>query len=168
MSMNRNFIEVHLRGLAVSPSGGSPLALLLDHDEKRGLSIPMGPSGAADIILNMEGISQAQLPTHDLLASIFTEGGFVLEEAAIFRRGRGPIEAHILYSREGTQRVRDLSPSDAIALALRLKAPIFAATCLLSPSREAEESLRFASGASAGGTPAPYYYRCSNLSDSSS
>ncbi len=166
MNMNKNFIEVHLRGLAVSPDRGSPLALLLDRDEKRGLSIPMGASGAADIILNMEGINQAQLPTHDLLASIFTEAGFKLEGCALYRRGKKPIEAHILYSSEGKKRSRVLSPSDAIALALRLKAPIFVAACLLSTSTEAEESLRFVSG-SAGDTSA-YYYHCSDLSNSSS
>lgn len=156
--MDKDFIEVRVRSLAVARDGGMPMVLLLDKGETLGLSLPVGPAEAGAIITELEGLCPPSPLTHDLLASIFREGGFSLDRAELYGERTSDAMARLVYRRGFSRRSRSLRPSDALALALRLKAPVYALRPLLASRREAEEALHFA----AGSAPSPYYYHCSS------
>jgi bifunctional DNase/RNase len=155
--MDKDFIEVRVSGLAVAPEDGMPMVLLLDKEEKLGLSLPIGPAEASAIITELEGLCPPGPLTHDLLASVFREGGFSLERVELFGERASDATSRLVYRRGLSRRSRSLRPSDALALALRLEAPVYARRPLLASRREAEEAMHFAIGRA----PAPCYYRCS-------
>lgn len=153
--MDKDFIEVRVRGLAVASDGGLPMVFLLDPEGESGLSLPVGPTEAGAIISELEGLCPPRPLTHDLLASIFTEGGFSLERAELYGERPGDAAARLVYRRGLSRRRRELRPSDALALALRLGAPVYARRPLLASRSEAEEALHFASAS----RPASRFYR---------
>lgn len=163
--MKQDFVEVRVHGVSVGPGEGAPMVLLLDGKGEAGLPVPVGPFEASAIIIELEGISPPRPLTHDLLAELFREGGLSLERAELygelgsggwrglpdslglafpeggFRAAGAPL-ARLVYRRGLRRREREVRPSDAIALALRLGAPICAERGLLGSRAEAEAAMR--------------------------
>lgn len=138
--MSKELVEVRVHGVAVDGGDGLPVVLLLDPSASSGLPLQVGPFEASAIIIELEGIAPPRPLTHDLLATFFREGGLRLERAELFgSRDTGP-QARLVYRRGLRRRSREVRPSDAIALALRLRAPICAEACLLDSREEAEEA----------------------------
>jgi bifunctional DNase/RNase len=121
--------SVELRVRAVRIEGGEPTAVLEDPETGRRLEIPIGPFEASAVILELEGIVPPRPLTHDLLAQVFKEAGFRLESAELY--GDGGARARLTYSRGSARAEKEVRPSDALALALRLGAPITARSSLL-------------------------------------
>jgi uncharacterized protein len=129
--MNKNDVVLAVDGVAAGFGDEAPLVVLHDARKSSSLRIPVGPAEASAIILELEGISPYRPLTHDLLASFFQYHGFRLESAEIYDSqpndfGGERFLARICYRRGIKRWKRDVRPSDAIALALRLKAPILA------------------------------------------
>ena len=101
-----------------------PIVILEDRVTDRRLMIPVGPFEASAIILEMEGISVPRPLTHDLLADFFEEGGFHLDEVEFFSEDVSGIRSRLLYRKGLREFVKEVRPSDALALALRLDAPL--------------------------------------------
>ncbi len=138
--MSKGLVEVRVHGVAVDGGDGMPVVLLLDPTACSGIPLQVGPSEASAIIIELEGISPPRPLTHDLLATFFREGGLRLDRAVLFgSRETGP-RARLVYRRGLQRRDREVRPSDAIALALRLKAPICAEAGLLDSREDAEEA----------------------------
>jgi bifunctional DNase/RNase len=108
-----------------------PIVILEDRVTDRRLTIPVGPFEASAIILEMEGISVPRPLTHDLLADFFEEGGFHLDEVEFFSEDVSGIRSRLLYRKGLREFVKEVRPSDALALALRLDAPLRSETSLL-------------------------------------
>lgn len=131
--MNKDFVPVSVHGLTVGTGDAMPLVLLYDNSGDSALAVPVGPFEASAIILELEGIAPPRPLTHDLLAEFFREGGLSLDRAELHgARSEGP-RARLVYRRGLRRAVKEVRPSDALALALRLKAPICVERSLLGP-----------------------------------
>ncbi len=124
-----SFGSVELRVRSVRIDNGEPRVLLEDRETGLGLEIPVGPFEASAVILHLEGIVPPRPLTHDLLAQLFEESGLSLESVELF--GEGGERARLSYRKEDDRREKEVRPSDALALALRLGAPIKADAALL-------------------------------------
>lgn len=127
--MEKVSIELRIRG--VSLEDDEPVVLLTDRLTDRRLMVPVGPFEASAIILELEGIAAPRPMTHDLLADIFTEGGFSLDAAELFGDASGGIRARLAYRKGLRKFEKEVRPSDALALALRLGARLRAEVELL-------------------------------------
>jgi uncharacterized protein len=127
--MKNGFTELRVRG--VSMENDEPVVILEDRATDRRLQIPVGPFEASAIILELECISPPRPLTHDLLAQFFAEGGFSLDEVELFGESSGDARARLSYSKGLRRYEKDVRPSDALALALRLDAPVFAEAGML-------------------------------------
>lgn len=146
--MKKTDIELTVRGIAAGFGDESPLIVLQDERKSASLRIPVGPYEASSIILELEGIAPFRPLAHDLLASLFRDHGFLLQFARICDalpddEGGERFLARIRYRKGLRSWEKDVRPSDAIALALRLKAPILASREFL----DRRESFRLAAAA---------------------
>lgn len=132
--MEKVILELRIRG--VSMEKGEPIVILEDRRTERRLQVKVGPFEASAIILELEGISSPRLLTHDLLAEIFEEGGFNLEGAELFGDSAEGLRARLSYSKGPRSYEKEVRPSDALALALRLDAPILASFGLLDGAKK--------------------------------
>jgi bifunctional DNase/RNase len=128
--MRKTLLELHIRG--VSLEKGEPIVILEERRTKRRLHVKVGPFEASAIILELEGISSPRPLTHDLLAEIFKEGGFSLDGVELFGYSAELSRAKLSYSKSLHSFEKEVRPSDALALAQRLKAPIFASPDILA------------------------------------
>jgi len=110
---------------------GEPIVILEERRTERRLQVKVGPFEASAIILELEGISSPRPLTHDLLAEIFEEGGFSLDRVELFGDSAELSRAKLLYSKSLRNYEKEVRPSDALALALRLQAPVFASPDML-------------------------------------
>ena len=132
--MDKNFVVMSVSGVSIEGDDALPVVMLReDRDHGEGaLSVTVGPFEASAILLELEGISPPRPLTHDLLADLFREAGMELERAEIFGLPDEGPRARLVYRRGLSRRIKEVRPSDALALALRLKAPICADRDLLS------------------------------------
>ena len=138
--MAADLVEVHVHRVVIDGGDGLPVVVLLDRDRDAGLALPVGPFEASAIIMELEGISPPRPLTHDLLAELFRESGFSLDRAELFGAGEGGPRARLRYRRGLWSRMREVRPSDAVALALKLGSPICAQRALLDTRAHAEEA----------------------------
>ncbi len=133
-------LELRIRGVYMEDE--QPIVILEDRVTDRKLMVPVGPFEASAIILEMEGISSPRPLTHDLLAQFFEEGGFTLEEALFFGDSADEVRARLVY-RKGLRRfVKELRPSDALALAMRLGGPLRVESSLIEKQESCAEPWR--------------------------
>jgi bifunctional DNase/RNase len=117
---------MRLRILGISMENDEPIVILEDRATDRRLQIPVGPFEASAIILALECISPPRPLTHDLLAVFFEEGGFSLDQVELFGDPDSGSRARLLYRKGLRKYEKEVRPSDALALALRLDAPVIA------------------------------------------
>jgi uncharacterized protein len=123
-----------LRVRGISMESDEPIVILEDRATDRRLAIPVGPYEASAIILELECISTPRPLAHDLLAYFFLEGGFCLDEVELFGDS-GPASRAKLSYRRGLRRFeKEVRPADALALALRLNAPVVAESSMFARS----------------------------------
>jgi uncharacterized protein len=122
--MKNGFTGLRIRG--VSMEKDEPVVILEDRATDRRFRIPVGPFEATAIILELECISPPRPLTHDLLADFFEEGGFSLEDVVLFGEPGPGSRARLSYRKGLRKYEKEVRPSDALALALRLDAPVFA------------------------------------------
>ncbi|MDW7740335.1 MAG: bifunctional nuclease family protein [Bacillota bacterium] len=108
--------------------GGNFLVLLMDDEEKKVLPISIGPLEAQAIALVLQGETPPRPLTHDLLKTFCEQLGAVVEKIVITDIKDSTFYAEIYMKHNGVDLIFDSRPSDAIALALRVEAPIFMAT----------------------------------------
>ena len=111
--------------------GGNFLVLLMDDEEKKVLPISIGPLEAQAIALILQGEEPPRPLTHDLLKSVCEKLGGVMEKAVITDIRENTFYAEIYLQHNNETIVVDSRPSDAIALALRFKAPVYMITKLI-------------------------------------
>ncbi|MDY6826146.1 MAG: bifunctional nuclease family protein [Bacillota bacterium] len=111
--------------------GGNFLILLMDEEEKKVLPISIGPLEAQAIALVLQDEIPPRPLTHDLLKSVCERLGAVMEKVVITDIKESTFYAEIYFQQNGETLVIDSRPSDAIALALRLEAPIYMETRLI-------------------------------------
>ncbi|MFQ5853610.1 MAG: bifunctional nuclease family protein [Candidatus Binatia bacterium] len=142
MMKKSDSIEMAVAGLTLDPVTKTPIVILKDPDNKLNLPIWIGLLEATAMATELEGIKMARPMTHDLLKSILTELGGSVELVEITELKENTYYAAIYLNIAGRQTTIDSRPSDAIALALRCKSPIYVAKAVLEASsilQQAEE-----------------------------
>jgi hypothetical protein len=128
-------VSLKIRGFLLDRDN-MPIVMLAEETGQRVLPIWIGPSEASAIIVELERIRPPEPLTHDLLAVLFLRHGLRMERLEIYGRPGGcGCAARIVY-RHGLRRCTlETRPSDGLALAVRLGAPILGAEELLSASQ---------------------------------
>jgi bifunctional DNase/RNase len=118
-------IEMKIKGLVVDPLSKMPIVVLEDPKSERILPIWIGVFEANAIALRIENIVTPRPMTHDLLKSFLEKSGINIERIVVNDVRDNTFYAMIHCLHNGNPLVIDSRPSDAIALALRVEAPIF-------------------------------------------
>jgi uncharacterized protein len=119
-------IELNLVGVRVELPSNQPIVLLREREGERYLPIWIGQSEASAIAIAMQGMITPRPMTHDLMKNLLEEMGVHIERIVITELKDGTFYATIQMSRNGSAYEVSSRPSDAIALAVRVNAPIFA------------------------------------------
>ena len=118
------WVEMKVRGLALDPVSNMPIIILRDEEEKRSLPIWVGIFEANAIALELEKISTPRPMTHDLIKNILESVEAKVEKIVVNDLRDNTFFA-LIHLRLGEEEITvDSRPSDAIALALRVGAPI--------------------------------------------
>ena len=124
-------IEVRVAHLGLDRDDNSPVVVLQEMNGERVLPIWIGPAEASAIAMELAGVKFARPLTHDLLKQIIVGLGAELSRVNITRVHDNTYFAELMIQRADHIFQVDARPSDSIAIALRLKAPIFADAALL-------------------------------------
>ncbi|HEU5049688.1 MAG TPA: bifunctional nuclease family protein [Gemmatimonadales bacterium] len=131
--------EVTVAHLGVDRTTNSPVVILREKDGSRVLPIWIGPAEASAIAMELQGVKSQRPLTHDLLKQVILGLGGALRRVVISGVKENTYFAELLIHREDHVFQVDARPSDSIALALRLDAPIFASDGLLDPGADESE-----------------------------
>jgi bifunctional DNase/RNase len=118
-------IEMTIKGLMIDPITNMPIVILKDKGGERVLPIWVGVFEANAIALQIENIATPRPMTHDLLRNILSEIEADVLRIVVSDLRDNTFYAMIYLDRGGSTIAIDARPSDAIALALRTKAPIY-------------------------------------------
>ena len=114
-----------IKGLMIDPITKMPIVILKDKGGERVLPIWVGVTEANAIALQIENIATPRPMTHDLLRNILLEIEAEVLRIVVSDLRENTFYAMIYLDRAGDTIAIDARPSDAIALALRTKAPIY-------------------------------------------
>ena len=119
--------EMEVMGVAPDPESGAPLVFLRAKQDKRELSMFIGPFEAQGIILPLQGMRLPRPYTHDLMLEVIHRLKARVKRVIITEMRDDMYIANLILDAQGQEVVLDSRPSDAIALALRENVPILAA-----------------------------------------
>ena len=128
-------LEMKVKGLTIDPLTNMPIVILKDLEEERALPIWVGIFEANAIALEMESVPTPRPMTHDLIKNILEGIQAEVSRIVVNDLQDNTFYAVILLSFNGTEVTIDARPSDAIALALRVDAPIYVAKKVLDEAR---------------------------------
>jgi hypothetical protein len=117
-------IEMTIKGLMVDPVTNMPIVILKDRAGERVLPIWVGIFEANAIALQIENIATPRPMTHDLLRNVISDLDGKVDQVVVSDLKDNTFFAIIYLTVKGERVVIDSRPSDAIALALRTRAPI--------------------------------------------
>jgi hypothetical protein len=117
-------IEMTIKGLMVDPVTNMPIVILKDRAGERVLPIWVGIFEANAIALQIENIATPRPMTHDLLRNVISDLDGTVDQVVVSDLKDNTFFAIIYLTVKGERIVIDSRPSDAIALALRTRAPI--------------------------------------------
>ncbi|PYR90009.1 MAG: hypothetical protein DMF84_22505 [Acidobacteria bacterium] len=118
-------IEMTIKGLMVDPITNMPIIILRDKDGQRVLPIWVGVFEANAIALQIENVTTPRPMTHDLLRNVIQDLRAHIDKIVVSDLKENTFYALIYLTVNGDVVAIDARPSDAIALALRARAPIF-------------------------------------------
>jgi len=120
-------IEVKIDSIRVSLMSQHRVVVLKEVDSDRYLPIWIGPFEADAITVQLQDIQVARPLTHDLLKSFIDEMGATISHVMVSELKNDTFYARIVMDLNGQSMEIDSRPSDAIALAVRVHAPLFVA-----------------------------------------
>ena len=126
--------EMTLYGVSFEPIGKQPIVLLKTADDERFLPIWIGHPEAAAILMKLQGASPPRPMTHDLFTDVISELQGEIVRVTVTELRDNTYYAQITIVQDGREVEIDSRPSDAIALAIRAEAPIFAADQVIEES----------------------------------
>lgn len=133
-----NLVEVRVRGVSVDPQAGSPIVLLEELQGERVMPIWVGVFEARAIAMEMEKVVPPRPMTHDLLKNILEGVKAQVSNIVITDLKENTFYARIALNAGGAGLQIDARPSDAIALALRVHAPIYVAKAVFDSAPAVE------------------------------
>src|SRR5918993_1170760 len=138
--------HVDLVGLSVEAGSRAPVVLVREHDApRRVLPIFVGPNEAVAIALGLRDEPPLSRPlTHDLMATLVETLDVHVDRVEVTELRDGTLLAEVALSGPTGQRRLDSRPSDAVALAVRVDAPLFVSAAVDDEAID-EEVARFRS-----------------------
>jgi bifunctional DNase/RNase len=126
--------EMSIYGVSFDMVGKQPIVLLRTLDGSKFLPIWIGHPEAAAILMKLQGTPTPRPMTHDLVTSMLGELNAKVEKIAVTELRDNTFFASITLAVDGKEMEIDSRPSDALALAVRSGAPIFAAEEVIAES----------------------------------
>jgi uncharacterized protein len=126
--------EMVIYGVSFDLVGKQPIVLLKTTDGNKFLPIWIGHPEAAAILMKLQGASTPRPMTHDLLADVFEQLDAEVVRITVTELRENTFFASITVQQNGSEIEIDSRPSDAIAIAVRSDAPIFAAERVIEES----------------------------------
>jgi len=126
--------EMVIYGVSFDMVGKQPIVLLKTVDSNKFLPIWIGHPEAAAILMKLQGASPPRPMTHDLLSDVLGELEASCSRVAVTELRENTFYASITLAVNGREVEIDSRPSDALALAVRANAPIFAAEDVITES----------------------------------
>jgi bifunctional DNase/RNase len=133
-------IEMNIKGLMIDPITNMPIIILRDPSGQRILPIWVGVFEANAIALQIENVQTPRPMTHDLLRNVIDGLNARVERIVVCDLKDNTFYATIHLHSNGGARTIDARPSDAIALALRTRAPIFVDETVMETAHSVEAS----------------------------
>ncbi len=127
-------VEMSIYGVSFDLVGKQPIVLLKTAEGNRYLPIWIGHSEAAAILMKLQGASAPRPLTHDLLVDILGELNVEIVRVTVTELRESTFHASITVAQHGNEVEIDSRSSDAIAVAVRAQAPIFAAADVIEES----------------------------------
>jgi len=131
-------VEVFISKIGFDASSETFVVFLKEKAGEKTLAIWIGRPEAESIVMKIHNIKHARPLTHDLCRNLIVGMGATLRRVNITHVENSTYYAELHLDMQGTVKVIDARPSDSIAVALRMEAPIFAAEELLSELDESE------------------------------
>ena len=125
-------IQMKVMGIAIDTATGSPIIVLNDTENRKALPIWIGSAEASAIIRKIENIKVIRPMTHDLIIDIIAKTGYEVIRVEINDVEKDTYFSTIYLSKNDEEVPIDARPSDAIAVAIRVDAPIFVAPKVLA------------------------------------
>ncbi len=126
-------IEMKVMGIAIDTASGSPIIVLNDKDNRKALPIWIGSAEASAIIRKIENIKVLRPMTHDLIIDLIEKTGYRVDRVEINDVEQDTYYSSIYIVNENNEETAiDSRPSDAIAVAIRVDAPIFVSSKVLA------------------------------------
>jgi bifunctional DNase/RNase len=119
------YVEMKVKFLTFDSTSNGFVVLLMDLANKTGLPIWIGPFEANAIAMKLKKIGSQRPMTHDLIHSILNNLESKVIKIVVNDLKENTYYALIYLNRKGDEIVIDSRPSDAIAIALAVDAPIF-------------------------------------------
>lgn len=133
-------IQMTIKGLMIDPITNMPIIILRDQEGQRLLPIWVGVFEANAIALQIENVQTPRPMTHDLLRNVISDLEAEVQRIVVCELKDNTFYA-MIYLRSGARTVTvDARPSDAIALALRTRSPIFVEEAVIQSARAVEAS----------------------------
>ena len=121
-------------GVSFDLVGKQPIVLLKTADGNKFLPIWIGHPEAAAILMKLQGASTPRPMTHDLMTDILEQLDAEVTRITVTELRENTFYASITVQQNGSEIEIDSRPSDAIAIAVRSDAPIFAAERVIEES----------------------------------
>lgn len=148
------YVEFTVRGLALDPQSNLPILLLQDHGQRVVLPIWIGVAEAGAIAAELEGHTLPRPMTHDLLRTTIEALDAQVVRVDVRALIEGTFYANLfLRNAAGDEVVVDCRPSDAIALAVRVRVPIRVAGPVLEAAQPMNIEEEDATAEGEEGTP---------------
>lgn len=148
-------VEVKVARLGLDSASKTYVVILQEKHGERLLPIWIGEPEAQSIVMQMNAIKRERPLTHDLCKSLIVGLGGTLRRVQITKVEKSTYYAELHVERDEQIVQIDARPSDSIAIALRLSAPIFAQESLLTMVESEGDEPEFSSPASAAPPEAP-------------
>ena len=124
-------VPMDLIGIRIELPSNVPILLLRERDGIRYLPIWIGPNEATAIALALQGVEPQRPMTHDLLKIVIDSLDTEVVRVDVTALEGGTFFANLVMTRDDNEVVVSARPSDAVAVAARTGAPVFADRGLL-------------------------------------
>jgi len=139
-------VKLKVKRLLLDPSSKTPVVVLESLKGKKFIPIWIGKAEATSIAMELEHVKIPRPNTHDLIGNIVKELGAALDRVTITELRNNTYYAVITLKLKGEEYQIDSRPSDAIAIALRLGAPLYASPEVLAKAGKLPAALKEAEG----------------------
>src|SRR3990172_1772237 len=124
-------VEMTIESVRVSLMNYQRVVILKEKSADRYLPMWMGPAEADAIAVQLQEVAVARPLTHDLLRTVITALGAKVDSILVNDLANDTFYARLILDANGRHMEIDCRPSDALALAVRVKVPIFAEETVL-------------------------------------